>query len=59
MWLKYKSSKWLKKGWKLKLRLSFYSCWSLTRVNSLLDGDESHWQSVLDVDQLHVHKDVA
>lgn len=33
--------------------------WSLTCVNSLLDGNESHRQSVLDVNQLHVHKDVA
>lgn len=30
-----------------------------TCVHRLLDGDEAHGQRVLDVDQLHVHKDVA
>lgn len=30
-----------------------------TCVHRLLDGDEAHGQRVLDVDQLHVHEDVA
>lgn len=30
-----------------------------TCVHRLLDGDEAHGQSVLDVDQLHVHQNVA
>lgn len=30
-----------------------------TRVHRLLDGDEAHGQRVLDVDQLHVHQNVA